>query len=148
MLHADASAGDLKAAARWLIREHPLPEDEIPEAVNTIEAVRASRLWELVRKAEVRLAETPLSITLPGEPLQLVRGIVDLALRMEGVWHIIDYKTDLATLTALVEVFGPQVRGYASLWTRITGEKVAYAGLYSVRDRALTEDVRGLAQRA
>jgi ATP-dependent helicase/nuclease subunit A len=148
VLHPEAGAGDLTAAARWLTREYPLAKDEIPHAVETIEAVRASALWELVRKAEVRLAETPLSATLPGQPVQLARGIVDLALRLDGGWHIIDYKTDLASPAALVEVYGAQVRGYASLWTQTTGEPVAYAGLYSVRDRLLTKDVRDVAQSA
>ena len=40
------------------------------------------------------------------------------------------------------------VRAYATLWARITGEPVAFAGLYSVRELALGPDLRGASRKA
>jgi hypothetical protein len=40
------------------------------------------------------------------------------------------------------------VRTYAALWARITGEPVAFAGLYSVRELALGPNLRAAIRKA
>jgi ATP-dependent exoDNAse (exonuclease V) beta subunit len=77
----------------------------------------------------------------------VVRGIIDLALKCSDGWHIIDYKSDIARMDQLAETYGAQVRAYAALWGSITGEKVAFAGLFSVRELALSADLRAAVQK-
>jgi ATP-dependent helicase/nuclease subunit A len=64
----------------------------------------------------------------------LVRGVVDLAFRAAAGWVIVDWKTDAvrtpAELAERTRHYAPQVRLYADIWTRITGEPVAERGLF------------------
>jgi ATP-dependent helicase/nuclease subunit A len=64
----------------------------------------------------------------------LVRGVVDLAFREAGGWVIVDWKTDAARTPAeldeRVRRYSPQVRLYADIWARLTGEAVAEKGLF------------------
>jgi hypothetical protein len=48
----------------------------------------------------------------------------------------------------LVETYGAQVRAYATIWARISGEDVAFAGLYSVRELALSGDLQAATRTA
>ena len=148
VFHLESTEMDLEAYARWKILELGLTSGDAGPAVEAISQVRRSRFWETVRRASARLVEVPVSSLVAGESRRLARGIIDLALQCEDGWHIIDYKTDFATREQLVEIYGDQVKAYADIWERITGSRVAFAGLYSVRDQALTMDVRGEVQRA
>ena len=98
--------------------------------------------------AERLLVEVPFEICLqPGDALAprggragadavpvLVRGVVDLAFREAAGWVIVDWKTDAARtpaeLAERVRHYAPQVRLYADIWARITGEPVAERGLF------------------
>ena len=64
----------------------------------------------------------------------LVRGVIDLVFREPAGWVVVDWKTDAAhtpeELAARTRRHAPQVRLYAEIWTRISGEPVAEAGLY------------------
>ena len=107
-----------------------------------VEAVRRSEIWRRAERASQRLVEVPFTICLPpGDPLieaaplpTLVRGVVDLAFREAGGWVIVDWKTDAAGTDAgiagRVRHYAPQVRLYAEIWGRITGEPVVETGLY------------------
>ena len=75
-------------------------------------------------------------------PRRLETGVIDLVLQFDAGWEIIDYKTDGADLEQLAAQYGQQVRKYAAHWERITGERVVYAGIYSVRENAMTADTR------
>ncbi len=127
-------AGKRRGSARLLA--------DVPAALDAVERVHASALWERVRQAEERHTEVPLAARMDGDPVSLARGIVDLALKYPDGWHIVDYKTDFAPVAQLVEMYGEQVRTYAALWQKTTGERVVFAGLYSVRELELTCDVR------
>ena len=54
----------------------------------------------------------------------LIEGVVDVAFREEGVWTVVDYKTDrdLDELERALEVYRRQVALYAEMITRATGE--------------------------
>ena len=69
-------------------------------------------------------------------------GILDLVLRREDGWDIVDYKDDARKLEELVAKYACQVEHYAQHWTTMAGEKVRCAGLFGVRARELSEDVR------
>jgi ATP-dependent exoDNAse (exonuclease V) beta subunit len=106
-----------------------------------VDAVRRSEIWRRAGAAR-RLVEAPFTACLPaGDPLAdaapvptLVRGVVDLAFREGTGWVIVDWKTDAARTEAeiaeRVRHHGPQVRLYAEIWERVTGEPVAETGLF------------------
>jgi hypothetical protein len=113
------------------------------EAVDTVVAVMASPFWGHVKQARVRLVEVPVMAEIFGSDLRRFEtGIVDLALRFDTGWEIIDYKTEAADIGRLSARYGEQTRRYATHWERITGEPVVFAGIYSVRENTLGADTR------
>ena len=54
----------------------------------------------------------------------LIEGVVDVAFREEGVWTVVDYKTDrdLEAAGGAIETYRRQVALYAAMITRATGE--------------------------
>ena len=149
VMNLECTRQELEGVARWHCAGQPL-EQAIGEAVDVIGRVRASAFWDRVRQAEERLVEVPLAALQDegAEVPTIARGIIDLALKCSEGWHIIDYKSDVAGMDQLVETYGAQVRAYATLWARITGEPVAFAGLYSVRELALGPDLRAASRKA
>ncbi len=145
----ECSRRELEAVARWHCAGQLL-EQSIIQALDVIEQVRASSFWDRVRQAEERLVEVPLAALWDesAEIPTIARGIIDLALKCSDGWHIIDYKSDVAGMDQLVETYGEQVWAYAALWGRISGGPVAFAGLYSVRELALSVDLRAAIQKA
>ncbi len=145
----ECSRQELEGVARWHCAGQAV-EKAIGDALDVIERVRGSAFWELVRQAEERLVEVPLAALEDdaAEIPTIARGIIDLALKRSDGWHIVDYKSDAAGMDQLAATYGAQVRAYAALWATITGETVAYAGLYSLRDLALSADLRAAVQKA
>jgi ATP-dependent helicase/nuclease subunit A len=135
-------ARDLAAAAATALEEQGLEPARADEALAVVDAVRRSDIWRRAAMSQRRLVEAPFTVCLePGDGLApgaavptLVRGVVDLAFREEGGWVIVDWKTDAARTGAeiaeRVSHYAPQVRLYAEIWRRITGEPVAETGLY------------------
>ena len=125
----------LARLARWFTMEHPELRAAIPEALDTVESVMTSDLWQRAMAAEERLVEVPFAVKVPGNggPPTILHGVIDLAFRTADGWELVDYKTDQVDLATLVDLYGDQVRQYATHWAAITGSPVAYAGLYSVR---------------
>ena len=73
-------------------------------------------------RAEARGAcrrETPVTLTL--DDGTLVEGVVDLAFEEDGVWTVVDYKTDREIATAGEEQYRRQLALYASAIARATG---------------------------
>jgi ATP-dependent exoDNAse (exonuclease V) beta subunit len=134
---------DIERCAKF----HTTADDEAEPfaavAVNTVLDLMASPFWEHIRAANTRLAEVPVMVEIPGmSPRRFEAGIIDLVLRFDAGWEIIDYKTEAGDLGQLGARYGEQVRRYATHWEQITGERVAFAGIYSVRENALTPDAR------
>jgi ATP-dependent helicase/nuclease subunit A len=145
----------LAAQARAALEEQGLPASRAAEALAVVAAVQASEIWRRATAAERLLVEVPFDICLhPGDPLLpalpptngavgpagggavpvLVRGIIDLAFRETAGWVVADWKTDAvnspAELGERTRRYAPQVRLYADIWTRITGEPVVERGLF------------------
>jgi len=148
-MNLECSRQELEAVARWHCAGQPL-EQSIGDALDVIGQVRASIFWDRVRQAEERLAEVPLAALRDesAEVPTIARGIIDLVFKSSEGWHIIDYKSDVAGMDQLVETYGEQVRAYSALWGRISGEPVAFAGLYSVREQTLSANLRAAIQKA
>jgi len=138
---------DLEMVARWHLGDDSALTESIPAALDTTETVRASEFWQRVSSAEERLTEVPIGAPWDDQvpPRVLAKGIIDLILCTPEGWQIIDYKTDVLSLDQLVEQYCEQLRAYARIWEKITGQRVSFAGIYSVRELKLSSDVRGAA---
>lgn len=130
---------ELTKLARWFSLEEAELQEHLQAAVETVQAVRESEFWQRVMSAKERLAEVPFGHRLGN---QLLFGIVDLALRRDDGWDVVDYKTDRKELEDLIAAYTNQVAQYAESWAQIAEEPVAYAGIYGVRYDQLTPDLR------
>jgi ATP-dependent helicase/nuclease subunit A len=137
------SRAHLERIARWFTMEQPELHAVIPEALDTVERVMASDLWQRALAAEERLVEVPFAVKVPGNggPPSILHGIIDLAFRIADGWELVDYKTDQVDVESLVELYGDQVRQYAKHWAALTGAPVKFAGLYSVRGGQYTRNL-------
>jgi ATP-dependent helicase/nuclease subunit A len=135
----------LERLARWFTLVQPELHAVIPEALDTVERVMTSDLWQRAMAAEKRLVEVPFAVKVSGDDglPRILHGVIDLAFRTADGWELVDYKTDQVDLATLVDLYGDQVRQYANHWRAITGTPVAYAGLYSVREGERTRNLMG-----
>jgi ATP-dependent helicase/nuclease subunit A len=127
----------LERLARWLTMDNAELRRVVPEALDTVERVMVSEFWQQALAAAERQVEMPCAVRIDDGSPRVLFGLMDLAFRDVAGWHVIDYKTDQATLPQLVERYGEQARLYADLLGRLTGAPIAYTGLYSVRERSL-----------
>jgi ATP-dependent helicase/nuclease subunit A len=114
---------------------------ELAELLAIVTAVRATPLWQRARVAAHRLLEVPFAVRLSGEeyaalagidaqgtaPVEIVDGRIDLVFGDERGWSVVDYKTDAAGVAIapdVLERYRGQVRLYAAVWERITGQPV------------------------
>lgn len=123
-------------------RSTTLPQTELmPElwedAIETVLRVSKSEIWKRALNAEKKFAEIPFTLSRGLEPdfdrKVVIRGIIDLVFKESAGWTIVDYKSDRvqeSRLDYLIELYEPQLKGYAEAWTQITGESVAEMGLY------------------
>lgn len=107
------------------------------EAIETVKKVLTSHIWNRALNSLEKFVEIPFSFCPEDEEVSkgktIVRGVIDLAFREASGWTIVDYKSDRASesgLSHLIDLYGPQVRGYSHAWSQITGEEVVEAGLY------------------
>jgi ATP-dependent helicase/nuclease subunit A len=133
----------LDRLARWFTMEQPELRAVIPDALEVVERVVASDLWQRAMAAEERLAEVPFAVKVPGDgaPPIILHGVIDLAFRTADGWELVEYKTDQVDLATLVDLYGDQVRQYAKHWAELTGAPVKFAGLYSVREGQVTRNL-------
>jgi ATP-dependent exoDNAse (exonuclease V) beta subunit len=130
----------LERVARWLTVEDAELRRVVPDALDTVERVMASDLWQRALAAEELLAEVPFAVRLDGDaggPPRVLHGVIDLAFRGPDGWELVDYKTDQADVATLAARYADQVRQYAAQWAVLTDSTVAHAGIYGVRDQRL-----------
>jgi len=116
------------------------------KAEELIEKFRAGELYSRIQNAEMKLAEVPFSIKLnANDPMYrflgiqnpqpvIMQGKIDLAVKENSAWSIIDYKTNYfeteEDLNLLINHYSKQIRLYCMIWERITKEKVTGGELY------------------
>ncbi len=89
-------------------------------------------VWRDVARATTRLAEFPIRAVRSqhdGRPL-LVEGVLDLAIEVDGVWTVIDWKTDdgdEAAWAAKERIYAGQLQGYADALAERVGAPVSWA---------------------
>ena len=102
-----ATEEEIAAAARVAARvlEHPL----------LARARAASRRGECRREAPV---------SMRADDGRVIEGTVDVAFREDGIWTVVDYKTDreIGEAGSAAEVYRRQVTLYARIIARATGE--------------------------
>jgi len=130
-----------------ILEEHGFAGTEhIREAVSLIEQMKHSDLFRRIQNAKDKLTEVPFSLKIDKEnpiypelnsedniPVYL-SGIIDLAIKEEDAWSIIDYKTNYfeteEDLNLLIEHYAKQVKLYCQIWEQITGERVKSGEIY------------------
>lgn len=130
---------DLQRLAENLLRDEERSVDEVAELLETVDRVRRTDLWARARKAPERFIEVPFATVvkskdygLPDPPPEtLINGAIDLVFKENGVWKLVDYKSDavVGPVEPLVERYRPQLCAYRDLWSRLTGQPTE-AGLW------------------
>ncbi|MGZ5426180.1 MAG: 3'-5' exonuclease, partial [Thermoanaerobaculia bacterium] len=129
----------LRPVAENLLREEELAPELLDEALRVAASVTSSPLWARARVAKRRFVEAPFAMMVPSAELgvlggpeeTLLKGAIDLVFEEEGVWHIVDWKSDAVgdNLAALVAHYAPQIAHYRKAWEALTKQR-AVAGLY------------------
>jgi len=131
---------DIRLYAENLLKDEERDVVELAEVLRVVEAVQSSPLWQRAKAADERYVEIPFALEVPaaelgleGPPDTLLHGTIDLVFREGGEWFVVDYKTDSTVnrLDALTAYYTPQVRLYASFWSRLTNAP-ARGGLFFV----------------
>ena len=100
------------------------PDEEIKFAASTVESVLVHPLLDRARQASKEgrcRRETPVTLWLDEDGM-LVEGIVDLAFQEDGVWTVVDFKTD-HELAGSLPAYKRQVALYAEAISCATGVK-------------------------
>ena len=130
---------ELRPVAENLLREEELGPELLDEVLRVAASVTSSELWARARVAKRRFVEAPFAMMVPSAELgvsggpeeTLLKGAIDLVFEEDGVWHIVDWKSDAVgdNLAALVAHYAPQVAHYRKAWEALTKQR-AVAGLY------------------
>jgi ATP-dependent exoDNAse (exonuclease V) beta subunit len=119
----DASRADLDEIAALEARVLAMSGEEAAAASAIVEGVLMHDLLVRARRAEARGAcrrETPVTLTLADGTL--VEGVVDLAFEEDGVWIVVDYKTDREIAVTGEEQYRRQLGAYTSAVASATGQ--------------------------
>ncbi|MDL2717386.1 MAG: UvrD-helicase domain-containing protein [Acidobacteriota bacterium] len=129
----------LEPLAQNLLREEEVAPDLLGELLRVAASVTASELWGRAMKSPRRFVEVPFEMIVPSKDLglgevpaeTLLKGAMDLVFEEDGVWHIVDWKSDVVGdgLAALVAHYAPQVIHYRRAWEAFT-KQPAKAGLF------------------
>ena len=87
-------------------------DQEIKDATEAVDAALKHPLLERARKSKLCRRELPILLKL--EPNRVLEGVIDLAFEENGVWHIVDFKTD-----AELKRYENQLRWYSLALARL-----------------------------
>jgi ATP-dependent exoDNAse (exonuclease V) beta subunit len=122
----DVTREGLETLAAAEARVLGIKDDEARAAVVVAEGVLAHDLLRRARAADARGAcrrETPITCLLADG--LLIEGIVDLAFEENGLWTVVDYKTDREIASTGEAGYRRQVALYASAIAKATGQRAA-----------------------
>lgn len=88
-------------------------------------------LWQELHLAEVVLCEVPFAY--PDGPAKGITGIIDLAFKVGGAWHVVDFKSRRADIPNVLEKDHPyaqQVNAYAHALSLMVGTDVATRSIW------------------
>ena len=87
-------------------------DQEIEHAAEAAAAALKHPLLERARKSKLCRRELPILLKL--EPNRILEGVIDLAFEENGIWHIVDFKTD-----AELKRYQNQLRWYSLALARL-----------------------------
>jgi ATP-dependent helicase/nuclease subunit A len=92
-------SADLRALAHAVSRDQEIGTELLDTAVQTVQAVQQSDLWQRAQASSRRLVEVPIQFLVPGDQSTegvptVQRGVIDLLFLEPQGWVIADYKTD------------------------------------------------------
>lgn len=138
-LARDPDGTDVSLWAPRLLAAEGLPMEWVDHLLRISAAWLDSDLGRRCRASSRRYTEVPVAgvgEAVGGQQPILFTGSIDLIFADEGGWVLVDYKTDRVlpgTEKTLVRRYAPQLRTYAALWSRATGEAVAERWIYLVQ---------------
>ena len=103
----------------------------VTAVVDALSGFMRGSLWQRVLEADEVLSEVSFTTSLPGSPVRIVSGTVDLALRDQDAWVIVDYKTDRVSERALKALYEGQLALYADCWMQMFPGRGVRAALWS-----------------
>jgi ATP-dependent exoDNAse (exonuclease V) beta subunit len=118
----DADSAQIEQVAVQQGRIVGAPEEEIRAAASIVTSVLAHPLLDRARQASKQghcRRETPITMFCDGV---LIEGVVDLAFREDGVWTVVDFKTD-HELAGDLPAYRRQVGLYAEAISAATGAR-------------------------
>ena len=131
------SLGEVARVLATRISETAETEEDLkpwlPQAVETVRQVVASRMWTEASSSKEWHAEAPFAAEI--RPGVLLSGRIDLAYLSPEGWVLVDYKTERLEedLDAQAASHRDQLALYAEAWGRGTGKPVAKAGIFFTR---------------
>lgn len=130
---------DLDLLATSLVRDEGVAPELLGEVLRVAASVTGTELWARAVKSPKRFVEVPFAMVVPSRDLgrsdgpaeTLLKGAIDLVFEEDGVWHVVDWKSDVVGdgLEALVAHYSPQITHYRRAWEALTGQ-TAKAGLF------------------
>ncbi len=117
-----------RASARGLgLSNEAMLADALRRARQRLISLQASDIWRQIIRSERRIHEIPYSYESRSGRVQ--RGVIDIAWRQNGRWHLIDFKTDRIkdrpAMQARIQKkrYDRQVRRYIQAMEKFLGEK-------------------------
>jgi ATP-dependent exoDNAse (exonuclease V) beta subunit len=117
----DASPAQIRKIAELNARVLGAPPAELKAAAAAVEAALKQPLLDRARASERCHREYPIVLKLNNGGL--LEGILDLAFLEDGIWTIVDFKTDADTAER-GEQYERQLRWYAFGLRELTGQAV------------------------
>jgi len=133
--HPHAGREEWLRVGHWFCYEVPTLLGALDAALDAVEGVNHSLLWDWVRSADKRLVEVPLAVR---SGRRCIFGTIDLALQRDKGWGLVDYKTDRQQLDTLVSHYAHQIEQYAKTWREVICEPLRYSGIFAVREGQLS----------
>ena len=92
----------------------------IKNATASMMAFVESDIWKQLESADRVLTEVPFTTqSMDGDLAVVTSGVVDLAFRTANQWTIVDYKTDRAEESVLIERHALQIEAYVRAWSSL-----------------------------
>jgi ATP-dependent helicase/nuclease subunit A len=126
--------GRLEAFIRSVASEEELKDVLVPDAMETVNTVIQSDIWQRGLNAKMRYHEFSFLLSKKSDDGtdSIVKGVIDFLFEEEDGWVIVDFKTDIFEEKyehEFVAYYKPQVLAYVEEWERF-GYRVKEAGLY------------------
>jgi len=96
-------------------------DQEIKDAATAVAAALRHPLLERARQSKLYRRELPILLKLDGN--RILEGVIDLAFEEDGVWHVVDFKTD-AEIGSNRKRYETQLRWYCFALARLNKQPV------------------------